>query len=482
MTATAALTDYFAGLSYDDLPPVVTRHCKRLLLDTLACALGGSRSPLGDVSTRFAAIAAGEASEASIAGSPRRSTAVAAASANGRMAGALDADDTFTGVGQTSHHGAGTVVAALALAERGRASGGQLLAAIAAGAELGARFDVAVPPRVIAAAGEHAGGWRVGGGPAGVLSAAVAAANVLGLDAHATMHAVGIAGAHVDMPPLKWFEAPEAPMVKSMDGGWNAATGVSAGLLAQLGMTGHVDVLDGDTGLWRAMGYDSFDFAHLAGDLGERWSLLDARFKRWPCQYWMQPSLGAFDQIVREQRLQAGEIESVQLRVTTRSSAPRFRETQPRGFVTCQFNFPHVAAMLALGRTPGPLWFDAVAQSDPEVAAFRERVEVEVDPGSAVLAGADPDDRVIRGLPGAATVRARGRTFTQEAIARDPHDPDAGLSDDELVQKLRDMTAPLRDSDPAWEARTVALIGLVGELETVADVRALGRLLRPDAQ
>jgi 2-methylcitrate dehydratase PrpD len=479
MTATAQLTEFFSATDYHDLPPAVVEHCKRLVLDTLACAVGGSQTPLGTISTRFAAIAAGESEEATVIGGQRPTTAVAAASANGRMAGALDADDTFTGSGQTSHHGAGTVAAAFALAERAGASGRALLAAVAAGAELGARFDVAVPPRAVAAAGEQTGGWRVGGGPAGVLSAATAAANVLGLDAHRSMHAFGIAGAHVDVPPLKWFDAPEAPMVKSMDGGWNAATGASAGLLAELGMTGHVDLLDGDRGLWRAVGYDDFDVELLCGGLGERWFLLDGNFKRWPCQYWMQPALRAFWTILRDERLQAYEIESVRLTTTTRSSAARFRDKQPRGFVTCQFNFPHTAAMLALGVTPGPRWFEEAMQVDPVVAAFRECVEVEIDPASRTL-GHDAPDRIIRGLPGGAEVRARGRSFSCEVDAGfgSTHAEETRMSDEDFALKLREMADPLIAADAAWEQRTERLAALVGELEQVEDVRALGALLR----
>lgn len=471
MPSTSELTAYFSRLRYEDLPPEVAHHAKRLVLDTLGCALGGSSTPLGTVAKGFAPIAGGTRGDASVVTLERPTTAVAAAGANGRMAGALDADDTFTGVGQTSHHGAGTVVAALALAERAGASGADLLTAVAAGAELGARFDVAVPAREVV--GE--GGWRVGGGPAGVLSAAVASSRVLGLDPVASMHAAGIAGAHVDVPPLKWFEGAEAPMVKSLDGGWNASTGVSAALLAELGMTGHVDVLDGPNGLWRGMGYESFDFELLRGDLGERWFLLATSFKRWPCQFWMQPALRALWMVLDEHDLAADEIESVVLRTTTRSAAPRFREQQPRGFVTCQFNFPHAAAMLALRVPPGPRWVDEVAQSDPAVAAFRGRVEVEVDPATSTL-GHDSPDRIIRDLPGGALVRARGTTFTATAAAGfgAAHDEATRLSDDELATKFREMIEPL----PGWAQRGEELIETVMGLDRLPDVRALGGLLR----
>ena len=37
------LSEYAAGLSYDELPAAVVNECKRKLIDTLGCAIGACR-------------------------------------------------------------------------------------------------------------------------------------------------------------------------------------------------------------------------------------------------------------------------------------------------------------------------------------------------------------------------------------------------------------------------------------------------------
>ncbi|HEX4344413.1 MAG TPA: MmgE/PrpD family protein [Solirubrobacteraceae bacterium] len=476
-TATSRLVGFLSDVRYGDLSADAAHEAKRLVLDTLGCALGGRQSPLGEIAVRYAGLTGSAPAEATVVGSSPAS-AFAAATANGRMAGALDADDTFASAGQTSHHGGSAVMASLALAEQQGSSGKALLAAVAAGYEIGARFGVSVPAREVAPTAERSGKWRVGGGPAGVLAASLAASHILGLDATAAVNALGIAGAHIDMPPLKWFEADVAPMVKSLDVGWNSGTGVASAQLAALGMTGHANILDGETGLWNALGYAAFDYETLTRDLGERWYMLDGSFKRWPCQYWVQPALSAFWKILDEHGLQADEITAVTLRTNTRSGAPRFRQKQPEGFVTCQFNLPHPAAMLALRVPPGPRWFDDEALGGADVRAFREKVEVEIDP-EALRAGEWIVDGMIQKIPGSAVVHARGTTFEQRADAPfgAPWFDETRLDDDALRRKVRDMAAPLIARDGSAAARVDRFCDAALALEELEDVRELTRLL-----
>jgi 2-methylcitrate dehydratase PrpD len=477
--ATPKLAAFASELTYSDLPAKVVDHVERLVIDTLGCALGGRQSPLGEISARFAA-SCGGAPVASVAGTELRVSAVQAAEANGRMAGALDADDTFAGAGQTSHHGSPTVAAVLALAEQRGATGAELITAVAAGYEVGARISASVPAHAPVPGGTA--GFKVGGGSAGVMAPTVACARLLGLDAEMMSHAMGIAGAHVDAPPLKWFDGRVAPMVKSMDCGWNAAAGVTAAMLAQLGMTGHEDILDGDHGLWRALGQSGFATEVSAGSLGERWWILDASFKLWPCQYWMQSTMRAFAQVIDEHALSPSELERVVLRTNSRSASPRFLDQNPEGFVTAAFNFPHAVAMLALKVPAGPRWFTDEALQDPEVAALRRVVEVEIEPRTSATESLTVD-RMLRRMPGSALVYARGAQFEAEVDAGfgGPWDADTRLSDSDLANKLTDMVAPLVEQDSRWAGRASSLWDLVGSLRDLEDVGDLGALLRTTA-
>jgi 2-methylcitrate dehydratase PrpD len=479
-STTARLAAFAAELRFEDLPPEVVDHVGRLVLDTLGCALGGSQNELGTIAATYARAEATGGGSASVAGVDGLASPRVAAEANGRMAGSMDADDTFPSAGQTSHHGGSTVAVALALAEGTGRGGKELITAIAAGYEVGARFGVSVPLHEASPGEKRSGAFRVGGGPAGVLGAATAAASVLRLDADRTAHALGIVGAHVDAPPAKWFEGRVAPMVKSMDLGWTAAAGVTAGSLAQLGMTGYEDILDGQFGLWRVLGYDDFDFDLAGADLGGRWHMLDSAFKRYPCQYWMQSALRALECLLDEHRIAPEEIESILLRTNPRSNAPRFHDTEPEGAITGEFNFPHAAAMLALRVPPGPRWLDPGTLADPRVPTLREKVSVEIDPRSERL-GDFAVDGVIRKVPAGAVVHAREASFEASADAGVAGQAARGAAalDEELRAKLATMLEPLASHDPRWDARAGEIADLVGGLAQVPDARAVGALLRP---
>lgn len=474
--ATARMSSFASELRFEDLPNTVVHRARRLLVDTLGCALGGVSSEFGAIALGMVRLTGGHP-EATVIGIGERSSALAAAGANARLAGALDGDDTFPSAGQTSHHATSAVSAALALCERSGASGRELLTAIVAGYEVAARFGASAPPALAGGAGATAT-WRVGGGPAGVLAATVASARALRLDAPQMENALGIAGAHIDLPPIKWLSARVAPMAKSMDGGWHATSGVQAAYMSSLGMTGHAAIFDGEFGLWRTLGYPDFDFDRLLDRLGTRWYTLDGSLKRWPCQYWMHQPLTAFARTLEVNTLRPQEIERVILRTNSRSLAPRFCDQEPEGAVTCEFNLPHAAAMLAFEVTAGPRWYSSWALESEAVAEFRRRVFVEPEPQSQDVTPWT-EEGVIKRLPASCMVTARSTEFsgTAEAGLGNEWFDDTRLSDDDLRAKFRAMAQPMADASEIWGERVEEIMEAAFAVDRLDDVRGLGRLL-----
>ena len=112
-TLTQTLADFTVQTRFDDLPQPVVHEAKRLLLDTIGCALGAIDTPSGQIALDYVNMLGGTP-HASVIGSSKRSSATAAAYANARLANVLDADDTFP---TSTHFGNATVFSALALAE-----------------------------------------------------------------------------------------------------------------------------------------------------------------------------------------------------------------------------------------------------------------------------------------------------------------------------------------------------------------------------
>lgn len=467
--ATRSLAESAAKLRFETLPIEVVHQAKRLILDTLGNGIAGSRSEFGRASLEWVAGMRMQP-EATMFGGGGQTSAPFAACANARMIDAYSASETFVSVHQTYHHGATTISAALAQCEKMGSSGRDLIVAVTAAYEFGARLAIGLIPGPDTSA--HGGGLRPGGfGPGNIIGAAVAAARAMGLTADQTAHAIGLAGLHIDGPALKWFEVYRPPMVKSADGGWQAMTGMMAASMASHGITGYDTILDGATGLWRALGYADCDFQAMLDRQGEKWYILDAAFKAWPCQHWMHQALTALQELLEEHRPAPADIERIVLRTNSRSNAPRFHDPNPPGEIERSYSFPHAAAMLALDIPSGPRWVSDELAADPVVARLRGLVEVELDPTTTEFRDWVVDYQV-REMPASATIYLSGRAFerTVRHGRGDPWSPETRLSDEALATKFRNMASEVGDGSASWNLHIERLIEHVMNLERVDDV------------
>lgn len=465
-SATATLSSWAATLDASSFPSSARHAAARLLVDTVGCALGAARTRSGRIVERWAH-AAGTAGPVPVIGFGTRMPTMLAAYADGRLAALLDADETYPSCRQTSHLAAATVAAALAVGQARRRDGATLLAGIVAGYEVGARLCNSVVP----ASSPGPGGLRAGWGPGSVIAATVGAGRVAGLTPGQLAHAIGVAGLHVGPPPLQWADVRPAPMAKSADAGWHAMTAVAAVEQAELGMTGYDTILDGDTGLWRALGYASSDEDALVDRLGQRWIVRDAALKRWPCQYWMQPALTALDRVLQRHAIEADAITAIQLATNHKSFSRKFHDAEPPGEIDRAFSFPHAAAMLVAGVAPGPAWAGEEPAARADVRRLRDLVQVVLHPE------ADQVERLavehqLRVLPASATVQVvGGQSFSADARMGDgaPWSPETSLSDAALATKLIGMAVE-PNGDPALLRAADHLAAVLLDTEGISDL------------
>ncbi len=476
--ATRRMADFVANTAYDSLPHEVVEKTKLLILDTLACQLGGFQTDLGGIAVSLAR-SEGGAPCATVVGSGDMVSASNAAATNARLGCTLDADATFNAINCVAHHGTSCLASALALAEELGSSGRDLITAVAVGFDVGARIGAAMFPPRHAAQISRAVATRMGHGPIPFFASAASSSHLLKLGAAGISHAFGIASLYVPLPPTKWLETGEPPMLKSADAGWQTLGGLTAARLAERGATGFDSILEGEQGLWRMLDTDGCDWDLLSGRLGEKWFVLDATFKRWPTQRWMQYSMTAFERLRSEHRYQPEEIESVLVTANIRGAGRRFFEKQPRDAISCEFSYPHAIAMIALGIPPGPAWFVPSTVDDPRVKQLRARVDV-VLPMEAERE--DPSwfaEGQIRKFPGCVEVKARGQTrsLATDRAAGDPWYDDTRFGAADIIKKLRSFAGPLAPADHRWWRQLDRLAELVLSLEQVSDMRELRPLL-----
>ncbi|MFB9073418.1 MmgE/PrpD family protein [Citricoccus parietis] len=460
---------------------------RRLLLDTVGCALGAINTPSGRIALQHVE-SLGGSPNATVLGLDSKTSATNAAYANARLANVLDADDTFP---TSTHFGNATVFSALALNEQFDGSDHDLLTAIAVGFDVGARIGSWMGAPFQVRDGEVVGWNELGGPPATVTWAAVgAAASSARLDSVQANHAFGLAGANSPQPTIrKWAEAPIQPMYKYADAGWCADTGVSAALLARLGSTGFLDILDGDNAFWRFYGSPTHEDDLLINGLGSDWQILNTTYKPWPCCRWIHHPLTAFSRLIDEHGLKAEEIESIVVRANPLALSEIFRSQQPADPLTAEFSHAHAMASMAYGIPSGPRWYEQEAMTAPHMVSFRERVTVEPEPSSANIAKWMGGGQ-WRGIPGGVEVVARGTRFvaTADNALGDPWSESTLLSNEALVQKFLGMCGldeSQEEVSPRLAAHAtecaeaiLAADSAVGLSSWVADVANLSRSLR----
>ena len=232
------LAAILAATRFADLDPATVEHTERAVLDWLGSALAGSTEGPAAIAHSVAR-GFGESSEATMFAGGRASAAVAAF-ANGVAAHILELDDIHKT--STVHGGAPIISAALAVAERERATGEQFLTAVAVGYEAAFRIGEAVNP-------SHYRFWHPTGTVA-TFGAAAAAGSLLGLTGEQMLHALGTAGTQA--AGLWEFNA-DGAMSKHLHPGKAAMNGVMAADLARAGFTGASRILGGERGFFRAM-------------------------------------------------------------------------------------------------------------------------------------------------------------------------------------------------------------------------------------
>jgi 2-methylcitrate dehydratase PrpD len=218
-------------------PAHVLSTARGFILDWLGSALaGGATNPGKKILDYGSAQSAGPCS---LIGIGLACSAEVAAFVNGCLSHMVEMDDIDRG--SVVHPGAVVIPAALAIAERERATGKAFLSAVVAGYEVAIRLGEAV--------GKRHYYYFHNTGTCGVFGAAAAAGWLLGLTEKQFVSAFGNAGTQA---AGLWEFNTEGDMSKHLHAGKAAANGVLAADLARRGFTGARRILEGERGLFAA--------------------------------------------------------------------------------------------------------------------------------------------------------------------------------------------------------------------------------------
>ena len=428
---TQQLADYAVKEQTSKLPANVWHHAKRAVIDWYAALLPGSLVAPATVLEQAMAedLDHGNARLAS----GRRATLRAAAMINGAASHSVEFDDIYRDAGY--HPGSPVISAALAAAQSTGASGEKFLRAVIVGYETSTRIGEAIMP-------SHYKFWHTTG-TVGSFGAAAAVATVLGCNRDQIAHALGTVGSFAS--GLQQAFRSQC-MTKPLHGGHAADVGAMAAMGAAKGLTGALDMLEGEVGFGAAMSVNP-DWSKATKDLGVDYHITRVTFKNHGCcGHTFAPIDGALH-LQKTHGFTWRDIKRVKI-ATYKAGTDITDNANPEGEYQAKFSLQYVTAHALVHGSVRLVAFAPERLLDPDVRAVLAKVEVSADP---VLSKGYPGQR-------AAHVEIElndGRVFKHFQPTR-KGDPEMPLTDDEVNEKFLELAMPVI-GDPASRELLAAL-------------------------
>jgi 2-methylcitrate dehydratase PrpD len=462
---TAYVADFVVATRADDIPADVMHLGKRSVIDGLGLALAGAASQTSAITRRYlASLGIASSGGSTVVGSDLRLPARFAAFANGVSIHADDYDDTQLAVakdrvyGLLTHPTAPALPPVLALAERDRRSGLDLMTAYQVGVEVECKVAEAILPR------HYQQGFH-STATCGAIGAAAAAAKLLGLDREATRRALSLGATQAG-----GLRENFGTMTKPFHAGRAAESGVVAAELAALGFTASPNGLEADRGFFRAAG-GGYSAEMIDGKLGTPWTFAfpGVSIKPHPSGSLTHPGMAVMLDLVRRHDLRPARVKRVA--VGTNHNMPNaLIHHRPRTELQAKFSMEFCMAILLLEREAGLEQFTDEVVNRPDVQALLRKIEFGVHP-DAEAAGFDKMTTIIEVELDDGTVVKGSADFGKGS----PANP---MSDAELAEKFRQCAA--------WggfgREQTQNVLDLAWRIETIEDIGQLAQHLRREAR
>jgi 2-methylcitrate dehydratase PrpD len=449
------LARYATDTTYEDLPEKPIAIVKEVMLAVLGTTIAGANAEGCEALVRQVRQWGGR-KEATILMHGGKVPAYNAALVNSAMARALDFCD---GMVPGMHVGSSSIPTALAAAElAGGCNGKEFLTALVVGTEIASRLNAV--------------SVYDGFDPTGVCTifgAAAIAGRILHLDTKQMVDALALA-----------FNKAGGSMQSNIDGslavrviqGFVSQSGIISAQLAQDGITGPKNFLEGIYGYFHLYAKDKYDTQTVTGALGERFEMEKTLFKRYPsCGGTLAPT-DAVLTLVNEKKFAADQIARIDVKVSphVHKLVGGLFEVGENPKVNAQFNIQYCVANALLRKSSRLRHFDEADIRDPRITELVKVIHVTPEPSL--------DDPASAKFSIAAHVKVTtkgGDVYDTKSADIPRGHPGNPLTREEHLERFRDCL-DYADHPPA--AKSIEkLLSMVNRLEEVEDVRSLIPLL-----
>lgn len=392
---------------------------ERVLLDSLACAMGAVGGPAAEAALSWARRLGGNSS-ASILGTREKSSVYGAALANATLIRDLDLGDTY--VLRDGGHPSDCIGGILAVAEAESSPAEAVITAILVAYEVAMRSSEIAKVSYL-----EVRGWDY---TTFIASASAAAVGILlRLDPDRLAHAIAIAACS---PVMGEVRVGHISMMKAVISGLAVARGVEAAYLAQAGVTGPSFVYEGRRGTSKLV-IGEADWELFAAPV-VKWRLPQACQKKYPAAYVIHSAIEAALILRHEEKISPDTIEEVRVdafawlieaMVNGMGGKSRY-EIDSRE--TADHSLPFCVAVALVDGEYGLRQLEGERWKSADVEDMLRRVKCFHDK--------DMDKRIPVDRPSRVTIKLKdGRTFTKE-LAYPKGDPRSPFTDGELGEKF----------------------------------------------
>lgn len=458
MSVTRELAAAVRSFAYTEIPEEVVQQTKRILLDTLGCALGGYGSEASRIIQEYVREAR-HPKEATVFGSGLKTSCLNAVLANGAMVRYLDYNDTaFILQGEqyrTGYHPSEITPAVLALGERQHLTGQEVIGAIVLAYDLSIAFLEGVT-----GPGMEKRGWN--GDTRGAYIMPLVIGWMLGMTEAQMESAVGIAGSCHAVFGILDTPAEEYTMTKNIRFPMMSYAAIMAAQLAQKGFTGPAGMVEGHDGFIQSVMGGEYDVSRLLAFKG-KYAIREACIKSIIADFSSHGHLTATLNLARQHDIQPEDVKSIRITTSKRCAEHTGDPVKkyPKNKETADHSSYYLTAIAIVDRQIGPAQFSEEKYGSPIVRALIDKVE---------LIG-DPSLDKARPVGISEITTKQGQVYSlrvdhPRGHARNP------MTDEEVIAKFESMASKYMNA-----RQMKKVIDTVFSLEKLDDTAALNKLM-----
>ncbi len=445
---TRRLAAYLAGMRYEDLGRHTVDIAKMCVQDFIGVAIAGSAKRESEIWKAYYADQPGTPTASTFQPGFAAFGPEQAAALNAVFGHVMDMDDVHNA--SITHLAVITVPTAFALAQQLHKGGKEIIEAVAAGYEAGARIGEAINPSSYKY-------WHTTA-VVGAFSAGVTAAKLLGLTEEELVNCLGSAGTQA---AGLWEFLASGSMSKVLHTANANLCGIRSARLAKLGFTGAPAILEGERAFIRALAPE-FDLNCLVKGYGEGYRIEENSFKPYACCRHTHSANYCIEQILASHNLDPEEILSI-TDATYSTAVQTTNNPYPENPYAAKFSLQFCIAAAIVLKDLSDRVFTMENINNPQIKNLMAKIQVKVNKDLDDDFRKDPNRWSHR----LAIALANGETITEQV------DYPIGDFKNPFDQPMADRKFRLLAQDMLGEETCSRLLEGLHQLETIQDINTL---------